>query len=223
MKKKMTKRRRKNRMTTQEIITLLYVDKKGNWNDMAKALKEKEKLEGTEEEKAKRVAEFAERFPHMVTITDKGYPKIFKKASKPPFVVAYDGDISILEKAKDHNIVAAETPMLKKSFDNHGISNVCFIKSDKEWESKVSFSVFTESGTKNHLEIYVSDKEVAYLSIIGLNASKFIATDGDPRLCSEMILLGIDMYAIPGKAGCYCNKLIKEGAILTDSWKDFVV
>lgn len=210
-------------MTTQEIITLLYINKKGNWADMTEALKEKEALEGTKEEKFKKVKEFTKRFPHMVTIMDKEYPEIFKKASKPPFVVAYDGDISILEKAKDCNIVAAETPMLKRSFDSHGIPNVCFIKSDKEWESKVSFSVFTESGTENHLEIYVSDEEVAYFSIIGLTASKFIATDGDPRICSEMIALGIDMYAVPGKPGCYCNKLIKEGATLCDSWKDFMV
>ena len=74
-------------LKSREIIASLVVRNKGNWNDIYQGLVNKqfceEKVEGD-----------------YITILDEEYPDILKQVYKPPFVLFYKGDISLLKNNK---------------------------------------------------------------------------------------------------------------------------
>lgn len=73
-------------LTNREIIASLVVRNKGNWNDIYQGLMNKQY--GCGEEKVE---------GDYITILDEEYPDILKKVYKPPFILFYKGNISLLK------------------------------------------------------------------------------------------------------------------------------
>ena len=75
----------------KKILVYLSIKYKGKWEDIYKAIAEKQKVDLDEaEEKIKKLD------CNYLTILDENYPQEFKTIEKPPFVIFYRGDINLL-------------------------------------------------------------------------------------------------------------------------------
>lgn len=79
-------------MEAREILIYLSTIKKGDWNLIYEAIIEKFVCE---EEEVKKVVKNLKS--KVVTILDDKYPEQLKYAKKPPFVLYYHGDLSIIQ------------------------------------------------------------------------------------------------------------------------------
>lgn len=73
---------------------LVYFSRKyqGDWDSIFKAIKDKEEFDPEEVEKAQ-----LNVGSNYITILDEGYPEFLKATFKPPLVLYYYGDISLLD------------------------------------------------------------------------------------------------------------------------------
>ena len=79
----------------KEILIYLSIKYKGDWQMVYDAISNKEKVDLKEVEK-----KVSNLNCKCLTILDENYPEEFKKIPKPPFVIYYRGDISLLEDNK---------------------------------------------------------------------------------------------------------------------------
>ena len=86
-------------MESKEILVYLSMKYDGNWDKIYDAIANKEELE--EEEVLKTLEKVKSRY---VILTDEEYPESLKQMYKPPFVLYYVGDISLL--SDTHNKLA---------------------------------------------------------------------------------------------------------------------
>jgi DNA processing protein len=75
----------------REIIVYLSIKYQGNWNQIYRAIKEKELVNEDDV-----IAKVASLHCQTVTIVDDAYPESLKKIYKPPFVLFYQGHIEWL-------------------------------------------------------------------------------------------------------------------------------
>ena len=84
-------------MQPQEILISLAIKFGGDWNLIYQSLKRKTDYEDEEE-----VLQNCRNLKcHAITIMDPEYPEQLKKVRKPPFVLFYMGDISLIKNTND--------------------------------------------------------------------------------------------------------------------------
>lgn len=79
-------------MQGRDILIYLSLKYEGDWDKIMGAVKNKENVVVAEAEEA-----VSKIKAHTVTIIDGGYPESLKHAIKPPFVLYYYGNVSLLE------------------------------------------------------------------------------------------------------------------------------
>ncbi len=79
-------------MTGRDILIYLAIKYEGNWDNIYGAIKRKEPIDDTSFNDL-----LATLKANTITIIDKNYPDHLKQAHKPPFVLFYYGDLSLLE------------------------------------------------------------------------------------------------------------------------------
>ena len=87
----------------RKVIIYLTIKYKGDWQDIYNAIKRKEKPDSDFEEIINKVND------NVITILDKDYPKVFSSLLRPPFVIFYKGDISLLSK-KIISVIGSRNP-----------------------------------------------------------------------------------------------------------------
>ena len=88
-------------MNARQLLLQLNRDCGGNWDAMYRAIKDRRRVEDEE------IA-----FDHsFATVVDAEYPEKFKTASKPPFIIFYEGDIKLLDSDNIYMIIGgSRTP-----------------------------------------------------------------------------------------------------------------
>ncbi len=79
-------------MNVREIVCYFAIKYKGDWDNIKEAFNKTEKLD--DENILKKVQELKCNY---VTLIDEDYPKCLKNIYKPPFILFYYGDISLLK------------------------------------------------------------------------------------------------------------------------------
>ncbi|PYF43687.1 DNA-processing protein DprA [Metamycoplasma alkalescens] len=82
-----------------EILLYFAYKYKGNWNNIYKAIKNKEII--NDENYNLVLEEIKKDNPEFFTILEEKYPKQLIASNKPPFVLFYKGNINILKEAKE--------------------------------------------------------------------------------------------------------------------------
>ena len=77
----------------KDILVFLSIKYQGDWNSIYQAIKNKELVDETQVQEA--ISKIDDK---IVTIIDEDYPEMLKKIYKPPFVVYYKGNLSLLNK-----------------------------------------------------------------------------------------------------------------------------
>ncbi len=83
-------------MDIRERLILLSILKKGNWMEMYKVLNQDPQLRELRDQ-TKLMRQLEGHDIQIVTIIDEDYPICFKKMEQPPFVLFYQGDLSLLD------------------------------------------------------------------------------------------------------------------------------
>lgn len=83
-------------MTPKEILLTLAYKYQGDWDQMTRAMREKVHLSKGEIEKATKSLEGT----HSLTILDPEYPESLKQCAKPPLVLFYEGNLSLIFDSK---------------------------------------------------------------------------------------------------------------------------
>ena len=79
-------------LTGRDILLYLAYKTKSNWDEMYECIKNKTAIEEKEVLKIKESLN-----NEYITLIDEDFPCFFKKMSKPPFVLFYKGDISLVK------------------------------------------------------------------------------------------------------------------------------
>ncbi len=249
-------------MKGREVLLYLSLKHKGEWEEVREAIFKKEKID---KEAAKiAVAECEDKY---ITIIDEEYPTCFKDINKPPIVIFYRGDISLIndknnkiavvgtrkcseygasmtknlvrELSKDFIIVSGLAEGIDAishecALDNggktiavlgSGIRN-CYPYKNKELYKKLEdtqliLSEYPYDTPPNKEHFPFRNRLIAGLG------DALLVTEAYPRsgtliTVGYALMFGKDIFCVPYSAGSnsYCNKLIKEGAKLTESAKD---
>ena len=109
-------------MKPREILIYYAIIHEGNWDKIYEALALNEDFD---EKEAKRI--IANPKSSVVTIFDDDYPQQLKFITKPPFVLFYHGDLSIIkDKYKAVSVVGArENTKYGEDVTNYFVKNLC--------------------------------------------------------------------------------------------------
>lgn len=171
-----------------------------------------------------------------ITILDELYPIRLKQLKYPPFVLFYEGDISLLN--QELTVVIGQKKAHYPSI-NHTIKFCQAIHQPVLTYECVGINYNVIKSTKNDLVVLTKNKlgqlniyETGKLDqfekriIIGL-ASKIVLVEADMSyddidLINEAIELNRDLYCMPALFNykSWCNELIKSGAYLCDQVED---
>lgn len=200
-------------MEARKILLALCLKYDNDWNRVRTALQNKEEL--TDEDLA-RVDSFTGNY---ITILDENYPDRLKRKFKPPFLLYYDGDISLLNRvgSSKNDLIFLHGPNTLRIPS----SRLCVITADNKidicgglrvWFNKHNDSVdryglaaglcSTIVGTK----IYPVDSKSWFIGYTIYNA----------------LQLGDDVYMVATTEPSYNNVLIKQGANLIDCYADLL-
>ena len=207
-------------------LLYFYATKKGNWEEIQKALSEKEELppvatmQATLEEWRKAILE---KTPdaQVVTILDltstKLCPTWLTKFRRPPYVLVYTGSLETLN--PKNKLLVVEDGSISKMLRRYGIAH--------GYADANGITTYINSPEVGDLvSNFVEDEVTARERLVSIG-DRFLAIDGNPAFLETMKMLkkSTDMkklYALPGNAGCMCNKLIKSGWHLCDSGEDLI-
>ena len=143
-------------MTNREILLALAIKHKGDWNKIYTSLQKKD-YDFTQEEE-----NLAQNYAgNYITILDSEYPDYLKQGFKPPFVLFYKGDISLID--KHHTRVCIST---SNRSDEHALS---FLKDMLDNNTDNVYVV----GKNHHINIDRKKHKVIFVSSAGLD----MATD----------------------------------------------
>lgn len=79
-------------VTARELLIYLSLIYKGKWDDICKAVQEKKRVVPEEVKRMVGTLKY-----NAVTLLDEGYPQVLMHGNKPPFVLYYKGNLSILK------------------------------------------------------------------------------------------------------------------------------
>lgn len=206
-------------LEAREVIIYLHVIKKGVWEDVYKAISEKEALPSDLDACRRVVNKFLSKHPNVVTIVDPAYPDVMKRRKHPAFVVSFAGDLGVIEYDQ---IIALETEALSPALTNHGLRHAFL--DDNGWCHIRIPRLDISTGEYSNKELVLEDdRKHSIFTMIAL-CRKAVAINGEEDF-SENFRSSFhekELYALPGNSGCACNKLIKSGWHLCDSWQDLV-
>ena len=206
-------------------LIYLYYEQKGNWEGIRKALAEKVELPDAstittalDGWRADMLAKDPEM--NILTILDvstKEYPAWLTKVRRPPFVVVYTGNLELMNPKSKLLVVENGdiTKMLRRYGIMHGYADT---------DSITLYANTAESGDTVSKMYETGDAAAERLISIG---DRFLAIDGQKGFLEKLSALKKDtdkrkLFALPGNAGCMCNKLIKSGWHLCDSGEDLI-
>lgn len=92
-------------MDIRDILIFFAVKYEGNFEKISSAIKNKEHIKREDVEKC-----INELDCNVVTILDNNYPSCFKNIYKPPYVIFYHGDVSLLSRKKYLSVVGTRKP-----------------------------------------------------------------------------------------------------------------
>lgn len=78
-------------MKSKDLLLYLAIKNNGDWDAIYRFIKDKKQL--NKEEMAETIKDYKGDF---ICLTDENYPEILKTTYKPPFILFYKGDISLL-------------------------------------------------------------------------------------------------------------------------------
>ena len=82
-------------MKSKELLLYLAIKNKGDWDGIYRFIKEKREID--KEELKNTIDNFKGNF---ICLTDDDYPEVLKYTTKPPFILFYRGDISLLKEER---------------------------------------------------------------------------------------------------------------------------
>ena len=203
-------------MEAKEIILALALKYSNDWQLIYEGIKTKEDLT---EEDLQRVADFKGNY---ITVLDKEYPQRLKSMYHLPFVLFYEGDLSLLSKVdengKNNKLVYLHGPnTLKIPEDRLCVAlpnNVYLISGGlKVWTDKrrgIMDTCHLPSGLCHNIvctKIYRREE-----------SSPFIALT-----LSSSLSMGNNIFMVPTSTPSLNNALIKQGAYLIDEISDLDV
>lgn len=193
---------------------LAYCLKYNNdWNRVYAAIQSYEELTVDDEARAKNFT------GNFVSFLDDNYPERLKQKFHPPFVLYYDGDISLLNKANEfkNDLIFLHGP---NTF-NIPTNRLVTITDDNKVDICGGLRVWFNCESTN------IDR---YGLVVGL-CSTIVGTKEYPlnsrswflhyTVCNALAI-GSEIYMKPTAGSSYNNKLIKEGCHLIDSYSDLV-
>lgn len=208
------------------VLLYFYATKKGNWEEIQKALSEKEELPNVEtmrttlEDWRKAILE---KTPdaQVVTILDltstKLYPTWLTKFRRPPYVLVYTGSLETLN--PKNKLLVVEDGSISKMLRRYGIAH--------GYADANGITTYINSAEEGDLvSTFMEDEETARERLVAIG-DRFLAIDGKANFLETMKKFKKstntkNLYALPGNAGCMCNKLIKSGWHLCDSGEDLI-
>ncbi len=209
----------------QNTLLYLFCNKKGNWEEIRKALAEKEELPDSTTVSStldKWKAEMLAKDPEMqvltiLNVTTKEYPVWLTKLRRPPFVIVYTGSFELLN--PKNKLLVVENGDITKMLRRYGIAH-----GYAEPDSITLYANTAEAGDTVNKIYETGESASERLISIG---DRFLAIDGQPGFLEKLKALKKDtdkkkLYALPGNAGCMCNKLIKSGWHLCDCGEDLI-
>lgn len=193
-------------MNNHVLLVYFFIKYRGDQKAICDALRNKEEV--TADEAAELLSVGLKPVPEetqFITICDSEYPKFW--IGKMPLVLQFRGKLETVQSPEQTVIVenGALTPYLEKQQVSHITYN----------EEEQSIVV---SGKKGILTLIAPG---GYLSIFQLGTVA-LAIDGtaDFAASAEGAKTIMKRMALPGVAGCACNKLIKRGWSLCDCADD---
>lgn len=192
-------------MDAKSVILALAVKHQDSWFDVYEDIKEKVQISSTE------VNELTSKIDcSYITILDENYPKELKKNFRPPFVIYYEGDLSLLN---NDNLIYV-----------YGSNKFDIDKKDLIIQDSESKKIVIGGGLKMWLSNYDS-KDNLKLSAL---ASKVIIDKviedlyhTEARdLVGYVLNAGKEIYVTPTAKPSRNNSLIKQGAFLIDKKED---
>ncbi len=151
------------------LLTLSYL-KKGKWDEMYSYIKEKRPLSKELKEEAEQNTK-----ANYITIVDENYPDCLKDIYKPPFILYYYGNLSLLSERYRLTAIGSRRPTLYQS-------DTCY-RLIKELEIKMEKKVVIISGMAKGIDSTVMkaamEVEAPIISVIGSGIDKPYPTEND--------------------------------------------
>lgn len=199
-------------MTARELLLAYALKYANDWNRMYQAIQNKEELTEADIE---RVNSFSGNY---ITPFDSEYSEIIKQRFKSPFVLYYDGDISLLSKVESRELISLYGPNLF----NIPLDRLATISSDNKIDICGRLRIWFNDDTNN-------PDRYGLLAAVGgkLALTKIYDTENNFSWFQGITLknalaLGADIYVVPSVRKSYNNSLIKEGANLLDCLEDLI-
>ena len=123
-------------MNAREMLIALAIKHEGEWENIYKDIQNKVFL--SQEEIETYSFKYSEDFTNAVTILDSNYPDYLKNIEKPPFVLFYKGNLSLLNAENKVAIIGSKKPTAK------GIITTCNCANDYYEQGYTLISGFSQ-------------------------------------------------------------------------------
>lgn len=212
-------------ISTRETLLALFAEDDGDWMRTHTDLAKKVGVDiPTTKATAEKWAKTMEKDGYkVITILDSSYPASLESVFRPPYVMAYKGEMSVYEKAM--------TP-----FGKGKVSDFVFLEKSVESlsrvldKNKILFGTYDEAqhtlwlhDSETGNDFFMVESRQSAWDRLSTACRKFVAVDGDPefvKISETMYPEYEPLYALPGNSGCECNRLIKKGWHLCDQSSD---
>lgn len=208
------------KLTCQEYLVFLTLKHRYDWAMVQKDLENKIEVD-TEEARTlfKKILKDVDADTKFVTLVDPEYPmEMFKGESAPPFVLQFKGNITELPPLGKTVVVEndALSAYLTKENIPHSYYNIA------EQATVIIPAQPASKDTKKPEEV----TSIAWVDPVFSHVAKtgkiFLAIDGETQFAAlaQASTSSEKLMALPGRAGCACNQLIKRGWHLCDCAAD---
>lgn len=199
-------------MTARELLLGYALKHENDWKKIHEAIRNEEKLTDADIERVN-------SFPgNYITPFDSEYPEIIKQRFEAPFVLYYDGDISLLSKVESRELISLYGPNLF----NIPQDRLVTISADNKIDICGRLRIWFNNETNN------PDRHGLLAAVCGkLALTKIYDTENNFSWFQSITLknalaLGVDIYVVPSVRKSYNNSLIKDGANLLDCLEDLI-
>lgn len=223
------------------ILVYFAMKYNGDWDEIYSAINRKERVDKAEMNALIDTLDY-----NYITLLDEYYPQQLKPTYKPPFVLFYKGDISLLNERSIIAISGGNETETGKTNTQQFVKELTdrnFVIANK-LNTTTDFRVASECSklhnsiqvaehmedTPNSMGLVISErpysitqdnKKQAERVLVGISHALFLIEADKPlQIVNKVLEQNKDVFCIPGSH--FCNHLIKEGAYLTDCVEDIV-
>lgn len=216
-------------MEQRNILIYLYLKNKGDWTKIYSDVVGKTPV--TDAEVSEAITKEEAMGNKFLTLVDENYPERLKRASQPPFVIKYSekkkGIMLKTLKLADKGDIALTgveySPEIISLLQEHPLYLATTIGLTlPETDGTEKPCVRIQQG-KNILGAIICHSQLEALNFLGQVCNQLLAVTAEPEFkiaLNRALINNVDVFACPGNSGCECNKLIKGGASLCDTWED---